>query len=96
MYFYYLKEYPTVLWFFNVEIYDTNQHSLFPNEEDDTVSPMTLIPKASNVAVVMQCGGIWFANGKIDVGFSTFKYFGRRRYYSFPMLTYLLPAVTLF
>ena len=58
---------------FDVEIYDTNQHSLFPNEEDDTVSPMTLIPKASNVAVVMQCGGIWFANGKFGVTWRLFQ-----------------------
>jgi len=58
---------------FDVEIYDTNQHSLFPNEEDDTVSPMTLIPKATNVAIVMQCGGIWFANGKFGVTWRLFQ-----------------------
>ena len=26
-----------------------------------------MIPKASNVAIVVQCGGIWFANGKFGV-----------------------------
>ena len=31
----------------------------------------------------------WIANGKIDVGFSTFKYFGEEDIYSFPMMTYL-------
>jgi len=52
---------------FDVEVYDTNQNQLFPNDEDDSVSPITLIPKATNVAVVIQCGGIWFANGKFGV-----------------------------
>ena len=40
---------------------------LFPNESDPDVTPVTLITKASNVAVVIQCGGIWFANGKFGV-----------------------------
>jgi hypothetical protein len=25
---------------------------------------MALIPKSSNVAVILKCGGLWFANGK--------------------------------
>ena len=28
---------------------------------------MDLLPKASNVALVLQCGGLWFINGKFGV-----------------------------
>ena len=48
---------------FNCEIYDMQQQPLFPTTEGD-VSPMDLIPKATNVALVIRCGGLWFANGK--------------------------------
>lgn len=50
---------------FNCEIYDMEQQPLFPS--DDGASPMTLIPKATNVATVIRCGGLWFANGKFGV-----------------------------
>jgi hypothetical protein len=46
---------------FKCEIFDMNYKSLFPSEN---VSPVDLIPKATNVAVVLRCGGLWFANGK--------------------------------
>ncbi len=46
---------------FKCEIYDMDQKLLFPS---DNVSPVDLIPKATNVAVVLRCGGLWFANGK--------------------------------
>ena len=58
---------------FDVEVYDTNQKLLFPNDEDDSVSPITLIPKATNVALVIKCGGIWFANGKFGVTWRLFQ-----------------------
>ena len=51
---------------FNCEVYDMQQKRLFPNEETIT-NPYELIAKGSNVAVVMRCGGIWFANGKFGV-----------------------------
>ena len=44
------------------EIYGMNNEVLYPNEED--VTPMELIPKLANVALIIQSGGIWFANGK--------------------------------
>jgi hypothetical protein len=46
---------------FKCEIYDMDEKLVFPS---DKVSPMDLIPKATNVAVVLRCGGLWFANGK--------------------------------
>ena len=48
---------------FNCEIYDVDHKPLFPTSGGD-VTPMDLIPKATNVAVVIRCGGVWFANGK--------------------------------
>ena len=41
-----------------VEIYDTKQSQLFPCENDN-LTPMDFVPKLSNVACVLQCGGIW-------------------------------------
>tara|TARA_Y100000389_G_scaffold72093_1_gene68875 strand:+ start:1724 stop:2653 length:930 start_codon:yes stop_codon:yes gene_type:complete len=48
-----------------VELYDMDQSPLFPN--DKGLFPPDLIAKATNVATVMQCGGVWFANGKFGV-----------------------------
>jgi hypothetical protein len=36
--------------------------TLYPNDEG--VTPMELIPKHTNVAMIVQSGGVWFANGK--------------------------------
>jgi hypothetical protein len=41
-----------------VEIYDTKQNMIFPCEQE-FVTPTDLIPKMSQVACVLQCGGIW-------------------------------------
>ena len=48
---------------FNSEIYDMEKNQLFPSE-DELASPLSLITKGSNVALVISSGGIWFANGK--------------------------------
>jgi hypothetical protein len=57
--------------FKNVEIYSENRTLLFPN--DDNVSINELIGKASNVATIIQCGGIWVANGKFGVTWKLFQ-----------------------
>jgi len=41
-----------------VEIYDTKSNLLFPSEIEN-LTPMDFVPKMSNVACVLQCGGIW-------------------------------------
>ena len=51
---------------FEFELYDNNGESIFNAQMNDN-HPSELIPKASNVAIVLQCGGIWFANGKFGV-----------------------------
>ena len=50
---------------FNVEIYNMDRDMIFPSEEGYT--PVDLIQKLQNVALVIQCGGLWFANGKFGV-----------------------------
>jgi len=47
------------------ELYDMEQKQIFPNENG--LFPPDLIAKATNVATVIQCGGLWFANGKFGV-----------------------------
>ena len=47
------------------EVYDDEGTKLFPNTTGST--PVDLIPKATNVKVLMTCGGIWFANGKFGI-----------------------------
>ena len=47
------------------ELYDMEQNQLFPSTSG--ITPIDLITKGSNTAMVIQCGGIWFANGKFGV-----------------------------
>jgi hypothetical protein len=49
-----------------VEIYDADRNCLFPCA-DPNVSPMEIITKLSHMKTMIQCGGIWFANGKFGV-----------------------------
>jgi hypothetical protein len=49
-----------------VEIYDGDRNRLFPSS-DPNVSPMDIITKLSHMKAMIQCGGIWFANGKFGI-----------------------------
>ena len=42
----------------NVELYNTTGSLIFPCENDE-LTPAHFVPKLSNVACVLQCGGIW-------------------------------------
>ena len=42
----------------NVELYDTNKRLLFPCDNEDA-TPIDFVPKLSQVACILQCGGIW-------------------------------------
>jgi len=46
-------------------ICDEDGNKLFPGEP--TKTPLDFIKKGTNLAVIIQCGGIWFANGKFGV-----------------------------
>jgi len=50
---------------FNVEIYDEEGEPLFPNPRTNA-SPMEFLVR-TNVMCIIQCGGVWFANGKFGV-----------------------------
>ena len=52
---------------FKMELYDTDRQRIFPSNDNSGVMPMNLIDKGQNIAAVIQCGGIWFANGKFGV-----------------------------
>lgn len=49
---------------FKVEIYDLDRNMIFPNPDRPELTPVELVQKTQNVALVIQSGGIWFANGK--------------------------------
>lgn len=49
------------------ELYDDAENRLFPNVNEPTVTPLDFITKGAKVATLIQCGGVWFANGKFGV-----------------------------
>lgn len=49
---------------FKMEIYNKESDPLFPDPGKPDITPVDLIQKTQNVALVIQSGGIWFANGK--------------------------------
>jgi hypothetical protein len=49
---------------FSCEVYNYEQKQLFPANDASEERLMELIPKSSNIAVILKCGGLWFANGK--------------------------------
>ena len=58
--------------FKNVELYNDSKELIFPMEDSD-VEITELIAKATNVATLIQCGGIWVANGKFGVTWKLFQ-----------------------
>ena len=43
----------------SVELYDTGHQCIFPCENEN-LTPVDFVPKKSNCACVLQCGGLWF------------------------------------
>ena len=50
---------------FKFELYDVDNVMLLPNSSGNT--PETLIPKGCNMVCLIQCGGLWFANGNFGI-----------------------------
>ena len=46
------------------ELYDTSEKLVFPDSNSPALTPIDVIQKGSNAALVIQSGGLWFANGK--------------------------------
>ena len=57
---------------FNCEIYDPTGNMLYP-DANTGASPMDLIPKGINIVAIVQCGGLWFANGKFGCTWRLFQ-----------------------
>ena len=57
---------------FNCEIYDPQGTMLYP-DENTGASPLELIPKGVNLVAIIQCGGLWFANGKFGCTWRLFQ-----------------------
>jgi hypothetical protein len=57
---------------FNCEIYDTQGTMLYPDDVNGS-SPLELIPKGINIVAIVQCGGLWFANGKFGCTWRLFQ-----------------------
>jgi hypothetical protein len=56
---------------FKCEVFNTEGQLIFPN--DSGVSISDIIPKSSQISLIMQCGGIWFAGGKFGVTWKLFQ-----------------------
>jgi hypothetical protein len=56
---------------YKFELYDTQNNKLLPSS--DGLAPPALIPKGSEVACILICGGIWFANGKFGVTWKAYQ-----------------------
>jgi len=52
---------------FDCEIFGPDGNMLYSQETHPNSTPLEFIPKASQTAVIVQCGGIWFAGGKFGV-----------------------------
>jgi hypothetical protein len=57
--------------FKNVELYNDSGMLVFPNDDNNSIGDF--IVKGSNVATIIQCGGIWVANGKFGVTWKLFQ-----------------------
>ncbi len=55
------------------ELYDVNQKAIYPDPDGGSMTPKELIAKGTHVALVLQCGGLWFANGKFGVTWRLFQ-----------------------
>jgi len=49
------------------EVYDEDENKLFPNNESLGINPLDYLQKGTHLACIIQCGGLWFANGKFGI-----------------------------
>ena len=49
------------------DVYDVDEVKLFPDPSRPNVTPLDYIRKGVQLYAVVQCGGIWFANGKFGM-----------------------------
>ena len=56
---------------YKFELFDTQNNKLLPNDSGLTID--ALIPKCCEVACILICGGIWFANGKFGLTWKAYQ-----------------------
>jgi len=56
---------------YKFELFDTQNNKLIPSETGATLP--VLIPKCCEVACILVCGGIWFANGKFGLTWKAYQ-----------------------
>ena len=56
---------------YKFELFDVNNEMLIPNNQD--LGPDTFINRGSNIACILQCGGIWFANNNFGVSWKLYQ-----------------------
>jgi hypothetical protein len=49
------------------EVYNDDSELLFPDPSNPALSPVDLLLKGVKATCLLQCGGLWFANGKFGV-----------------------------
>jgi len=49
------------------EVYNEDNEKLFPDPNNTSLTPVDLLTKGVKVTSLLQCGGLWFANGKFGV-----------------------------
>jgi hypothetical protein len=61
--------------FKNVELYNDSQEMIFPSDDTDDAEKAIkdMVVKASHVATIIQCGGLWVANGKFGITWRLFQ-----------------------
>jgi hypothetical protein len=59
--------------FSSVELYNENKEKVFPVDGQENNEIHNFIVKASQIATIIQCGGIWVANGKFGIVWKLFQ-----------------------
>jgi hypothetical protein len=49
------------------EVYNEDSEKLFPDPSNELASPVDFLTKGVKATCLIQCGGLWFANGKFGV-----------------------------
>jgi hypothetical protein len=49
------------------EVYNEDNEKLFPDPNNASLTPIDLLTKGVKTTSLLQCGGLWFANGKFGV-----------------------------
>ena len=49
------------------EIYNEDAEKLFPDASNELLTPVDFLTKSVKATCLLQCGGLWFANGKFGV-----------------------------